>query len=142
MDKKNFYIVDSDVLPEVFSKVVAAKDLLDSGVAQNVTEAVSLAGLSRSAFYKYRDCVFKLKENDSTKLNIQAVLADRAGVFSAMSGELCKNGANIITMNQTEPKDGAAAVTLTIGIDRLGIPIDELIKAVEKIDGVLSIKAI
>ena len=47
--ERQFYLVDAQVLPEVFLKVVEAKKLLAGGRARNITEAVRCAGLSRSA---------------------------------------------------------------------------------------------
>lgn len=51
-------LVDAALLPEVFGKVLEAKALLQSGQAETAAEAARLAGLSRSAFYKYKDGVF------------------------------------------------------------------------------------
>jgi ACT domain-containing protein len=65
---------------------------------------------------------------------------DRAGVFSSLSNALFKSGANIITMNQKAPENGLASVSIVIGIDSLKAPINELIKHLELLDGVVSIK--
>ena len=43
-------------------------------------------------------------------------------------------------MNQTAPENGLAAVSIVIGIDYLKAPVHELIKSLELIDGVVSIK--
>ncbi|EHL15856.1 hypothetical protein HMPREF9628_00779 [Peptoanaerobacter stomatis] len=40
METKKLLLVDSEVLPEVFSKVVMAKQLLISGKAKGVSDAV------------------------------------------------------------------------------------------------------
>lgn len=142
LSKKNFYIVDADALPEVFRKVIAAKELVDNGTAKNISAAIKMCELSRSAFYKYKDCVFKAKDSDPDKVELQAILVDRAGVFSSVSNALFKSGANIVTMNQTEPKNGLATVSIVIGIDGLKSPIDELIKTLERLNGVISIKTL
>lgn len=140
INKRVFYIVDADALPDVFRKVIEAKDCIDNGIAKNISEAIKMCNISRSAFYKYRDCVFKLKEKDEKLAEIQAILLDRAGVFSALSSELSKNGANIITMNQTAPQNGMATVTITFSIDGLTIPIERLVDLLEQINGVVSVK--
>lgn len=142
LNSKEFYIVDAGALPEVFKKVVAAKELIEDGTAKNISSAIKMCDLSRSAFYKYKDCVFKAKNNDSENIELQAVLVDRAGVFSALSNMLFKHGVNIVTMNQSAPKDGLASVSLVVDICGLKTPVDQLIKLVEKIDGVISIKNI
>lgn len=142
LKSKTFYIIDSDVLPEVFRKVINAKDFIENGTAKNISQAIKMCNLSRSAFYKYKDSVFKNKKTDSESVELQAILVDRAGVFSSLSGELFKKGANIITMFQTAPENGLATVTLLIGIDHLTIPIDELLKAIERLSGVISVKTL
>lgn len=142
LSRKNFYIVDSDALPEVFKKVVNAKELIENGTAKNISVAIKMCDLSRSAFYKYKDSVFKAKDSDPDKLELQTVLVDRAGVFSSVSNTLFKSGANIVTMNQTEPQNGLATVSIVIGVDGLKTPLDELIKNIERLNGVISIKTV
>ena len=55
MAERRFLLVDADVLPEVFVKVLQAKELLASGAVSNISAAAKQAGISRSAFYKYKD---------------------------------------------------------------------------------------
>ena len=142
MDEKTFYIVSSDSLPDVFNKVVFAKDLLENGRAKNISDAIAKVGISRSAFYKYKDNIFRMKDNLPTKLDLSAVLADRAGVLSAMSSMLSEYGANIITINQSEPKNNLATVSITIAVDGLSVSVDQLLTKLKTIDGIISIKAI
>ena len=56
--ERRFYLVDAEVLPEVFLKVVKAKELLASGEVRSISAATRSVDLSRSAFYKYKDCIF------------------------------------------------------------------------------------
>lgn len=135
-------MVDASALPEVFTKVVEAKHLIDSKKASSASEAIKMAGLSRSAYYKYKDMVFVCNDNNTNKLDIQVILKDQAGVFSNFSSHLFKKGVNIITMTQTEPKNGLAAVYITLGIENLKCSIKDLLEQSENIDGVVSIKTI
>ncbi|MFQ7004495.1 MAG: hypothetical protein ACLRRT_13015 [Ruthenibacterium lactatiformans] len=52
--ERRFLLVDVSVLPEVFLKVLKAKELLAAGSAKNVSAATKMAGLSRSAFTSIR----------------------------------------------------------------------------------------
>ena len=142
MSKRQFYIVAEDSLPDVFKKVVEAKELIDSGTAKNISAAIKMCGLSRSAFYKYKDSVFKDKTDNSNNIELHAILVDRAGVFSTLSNTLFKSGANIVTVNQSAPENGLASVSLVIDVEGLKTPIDQLIKTVENLDGINSIKTI
>ena len=52
-----YYIVEASALPEIFLRVAEAKRLLSIGQASTVNDAAKMTGISRSAFYKYRDAV-------------------------------------------------------------------------------------
>ena len=52
-----YYIVEASALPEIFLRVAEAKRLLSIGEASTVNDAAKMTGISRSAFYKYRDTV-------------------------------------------------------------------------------------
>ena len=52
-----YYIVAANALPEVFIKVAEAKRMMQTGEADTVGDATRKAGISRSAFYKYKDSV-------------------------------------------------------------------------------------
>ncbi len=143
MKKHDMLIVKTSALPEVYSKVLYAKELLENGSCTNVSAAAHKAGISRSAFYKYKDCVFAFHRQDSPKtLCISAMLSDRAGVFSALTARLYHSGANILTINQNHPVDNIAAVTITIRTDNVTVSIEELMNNIRKIDGVISVKII
>ena len=142
MQKSEFFLVSPKVLPPVFSGVILAKQLLADGTATNSSQAIKMAGISRSAFYKYRDYVFKDSEAHSDHLSLNAVLTDKAGVFSAVTTALYKLGANILTIHQGIPMDGTAAVSLTIGNNSGELTAERLIETLKGVDGVLSVKAL
>ena len=101
-----------------------------------------MCNISRSAFYKYKDCVFKSKSVDTETVELQAILLDRAGVFSMFSNTLFKSGANIVKMNQSAPENGIATVSIVIDINGLKSTVEQLVNLLEKLDGVVSIKTI
>ncbi|MDL2254187.1 amino acid-binding protein, partial [Ruminococcaceae bacterium OttesenSCG-928-I18] len=59
MEGKRYLLVEASVVPQVFLRVLRAKELLASGEAKNVSRATQMADVSRSAFYKYKDSVFQ-----------------------------------------------------------------------------------
>ena len=142
MDKDFYMLVSSKVLPPVFKGVITVKELLSSGKAPNASKAVKAAGISRSAFYKYKDYVFKYETEDRHEVTFRAVLSDRAGVLSAMTAALYKYGANIITVSQSAPVNGTAEVSITVRTDNAKISVDDLTKRLKSVDGMVSIKAI
>jgi len=52
-----YYLIRSDVLPEVFHKVINVKQLVDREDGLSINEACKRVKISRSAYYKYRDSV-------------------------------------------------------------------------------------
>jgi chorismate mutase len=134
-----FYLVKSDVLPEVFQKVMSVKRILSSGRASSVYEAVIMVGLSRSAYYKYKDSVLPFYETSRGKLvTIVFVVEDFPGILSGIINSMASAMVNIITINQNIPINGLADVSIVFETDRLIKPLEELILELSKIPGVRS----
>lgn len=130
-------LVDSAVLPEVFTRVLNAKQLLSSGKAVSAAQAARIAGVSRSAFYKYRDSVFAYDvQQDNRIITIQAELCDRPGILSRMLSAFADTGANILTVNQSIPAQGKAVVSVTARIDKDQFAIMDFINELSSCDGV------
>lgn len=140
MDKIKYYLVNANILPEVFSKVITAKNLLALGEAASVSQAVRMAGISRSAYYKYKDAIFEYntQESDETA-TINAKLKDNAGVLSALMSEIYKAGANVLSVNQSVPVNSVADVSITVRIAEMNISSDELVNSIKVIDGVTAV---
>lgn len=139
MQNNEFVVVSLRALPEVFAGVLKAKQLLAEGKAANATQATREAGISRSAFYKYRDCIFPCSADERNLISLRVSLSDKAGVFSAMTSVLYENGANLVTVNQEKPIDGIAAVSLTIDTAHLKITSDELLEQLRQTGGVIAV---
>ena len=78
-----YYIVAADALPEIFIKVAEAKRMMQTGEVSTVGAATRLAGISRSAFYKYKDSVQPFNDMKSEHIiTFYAMLKDTAGVLS------------------------------------------------------------
>ena len=106
---EKYYIVRKDALPEVFEKVVYAKQLLYSNRCKTVNEATKLAGISRSAFYKYKDDVsVYVEKGDQHILTLNVILSERKGQLSVLLTLLSNHGASILTINQNIPSDDIA----------------------------------
>ena len=109
-----YYIVAADALPEIFVKVAEAKRMMQTGEADTVGAATRLAGISRSAFYKYKDSVQPFNDMKSEHIiTFQAMLKDATGVLSRVLAVFAASGANILTINQNIPVNGCAVVTMT-----------------------------
>ena len=97
--KRHFLMVDAAVLPEVFLKVLKAKELLASGEARNISAATRAVDLSRSAFYKYKDCIFDARSTQQI-ITVLATLLDETGALQALLGGISAAGGSVVTINQ------------------------------------------
>jgi chorismate mutase len=140
-EKNTYYLVEASVLPEVFLRVVRAKQLLAQGKASNLSKSAQMSDISRSALYKYKDAVFPYLGNSIQHMaTIYAALVDEPGALSTLLGELYSYGANILTINQNIPVDGVAPVSVSMRTDKLTTDPETLLEALEKLDGVVEIK--
>lgn len=125
MEAKKYLLVDADVLPDVFLRVLRAKELLASGEAKNVSRATQMADLSRSAFYKYRDSVFHA-DMGRELVTLTATLLDETGALQALLAGVSAAGAGVVTINQSMPENGTAVVAVTVRTDGMRESLDEL----------------
>ena len=133
-----YLVVETESLPEVFSRVVYAKHLLEQGETTSISQAAKMAGISRGAIYKYRDAVFPYIRDMSGKVSSFYVLVkDRPGMLSSLIAELYRNGANILTINQNIPVDGLAAVSVSLSFDETTTSDMEVLNALKKLQGVV-----
>lgn len=138
-EQPKFYLVQADMLPEIFLKVVHARELLTTGQAKTVSDAVNRVGISRSAFYKYKDSVIPFRDMTQGRIfTFNCVLLDKQGILSSVLGVFAGVGANILTINQSIPSDGVAFVTISAKLDNADITPDELIVRMRNADGVVS----
>lgn len=142
MKNDQLLLIHSGILPPVYLKVVEAKRLLETGAAKSASEAARLCGISRSAFYKYKDSVFLYNQTDGETLSLQARLTDEAGVLSALLKGLYDYGANVLTVNQSVPVNAQATVSITVASDNLKTDADSMIQHLAKNHGVISIHII
>ena len=133
-----YYIVEAKALPEVFLKVAEAKWLLETGEATTVNEAARTTGISRSAFYKYRDAIAPFQNLMAGRiLTFQFILRDVTGLLSSILTIFAQFGANILTINQTIPTNGCASVTISAETTNMSSGVEDMLRSLEAIDGVL-----
>lgn len=144
MDNKNdYFIVNKNVLPDVFIKVMEAKMLLERKKVRTVQEATDYVNISRSTFYKYRDYIFPFYDNTKGKtITIYLQLEDIAGLLSNVLNIIADEGANILTINQNIPLNGIAIVNITIETGKMKNDIKNLINILESLNNVKKIEII
>jgi chorismate mutase len=129
MQHQKMYIVDSKILSNVYEKVIEVKDLLRGGDAMTIQDACKKVGLSRSAFYKYKDSVFDFMSSDKGKMLILfMVLRHAPGVLSDIINTIASVKGNILTINQTMPIMDSATLTATVDMKIMEINPEELVQ--------------
>lgn len=114
-NKSQLIVVESEVLPDVILKVLEVKKLLANREEKSSASACKHIGVSRSAYYKYRNSVFSYEEKLTSQIiTLYMLLRDEPGVLSGVLVSLHNQNANILTVNQNIPVDGVATVTVSL----------------------------
>lgn len=138
-DNHKYYIVEDSALPEVLIRTVKAKNYLTSGRAKTVNEATAQAGISRSAFYKYKDLISPFNDMSLGHIiTFSMLLRDEPGVLSGILAHFAESGANVLTIYQTIPSGGRAPVTISAETMGMKTNIDSFIERAMQIEGVIS----
>ncbi len=133
-----YYIVEASSMPEIVHKVAEAKRLLETGEETTVNGAAKAVGISRSAFYKYRDAVRPFNDMLHGRIvTFQLMLRDEPGILSGLLNVFAGTGVNILTINQNIPTNGCAVVTIAAETSALQWPLEEMMAAVRACTGVL-----
>ena len=141
--KIKYYLVAADALPEIFIRVAEAKCMMQTGEADTVGAATKMAGISRSAFYKYKDRVMEYNSNASGNIvTFYLTMEHIPGVLSSVINHLAEYGANILTINQNIPSDGIAAVTVSIRMTDVTLEEQPLMQHLRDLHGVVQVSKV
>ncbi len=133
-----YYLVEARYLPEIFLKVMEAKELLEAGEAETVADAAARVGISRSAFYKYKDAISPFRDlRHGQILTLSILLRDETGNLSAVLSVFARCGANILTINQSIPVNGCATVTVSAETDGMTETMETLMGSLLETTGVI-----
>mgnify|MGYP005842849095 FL=1 len=136
-NKSTFFLVEASVLPQVFAKVIEVKKLIGKGQVRTVNEAAKMVGLSRSAYYKYKDYVFPFYETTRGKVvTLFIVVEDFSGILSNIIKCIAEARANIVTINQNIPINGLADITISVETAGMVKDIEIMMQEISNIEGV------
>lgn len=138
-----YILVDKTVLPDVFEKVIEAKEMMKSDETLGVSKVVSLVGISRSTYYKYHDKVFPLIESHvERKATINLLLSHKSGTLSSLLKTIASSNGNVLTITQDAPVNNAANVSISFDVSKLSGTLEQLLSALKEIQGVSKLKLI
>jgi len=135
--KERYYLVREDILPEAVVKTMQVKQLLAAGDAKTVHEAVEQVGLSRSAFYKYKDGIHLINQLERERIvTISIDMEHRAGMLSKVLSTVAGYGGNVLTIHQSIPLQGMANVVISVEVTRLGDELGDMLEGMRDVAGV------
>ncbi|MDH6367093.1 MULTISPECIES: ACT domain-containing protein [Breznakia] len=138
----SYLIVSKEVLPEVILKVIEVKKILETKEDAQVSDVTREVGISRSAFYKYKDHVFEPSNTNllERKALIAFTLSDEKGILSEALLTFSAFGCNILTINQNIPIAKRANVVTSIDVKDMKGEIQELINRLQEIKGLSKVR--
>ncbi|MDO4466694.1 MAG: ACT domain-containing protein [Bacillota bacterium] len=129
-----YYVVSSDILPEVLEKVIEARSLLQSGKAKRISVAVKEVGISRGTYYKYKDAVFAFNQDESRrKAIVSTIISSEKGSLSQVLTLLANLQVNILAINQTIPINGVHTLSLTLDVSEMDFSVQGMIDLINEL---------
>ena len=133
MQNSDYLIVHKKILPEYFNQVIQARSLLENHEVEPVTEAVKKVGISRNTYYRYKDYLFEISDNATSRtMTISLLLKDESGALTAVLQTLSKAQASVLTISQAIPVGGYATVLISLDISKMENTPDNLLKQLLK----------
>lgn len=147
MDEKNvkkFYLIREDVLPESVIKTLQIKDALKENPELSIYETVREFGLSRSAFYKYKDTIFPLDEKveETKEFTIILYVHDKVGMLAQVLNTISQIHMSVLTIHQSIPMEDKATITLSINSAGSPTSIEDVIFELRNLDNVYKVEII
>ena len=136
-EQSTFFLVREEILPEAIKKTIKVKEILKRGEIKTINEAVEKMGLSRSAYYKYKDYVFPFYDASKDKIvTLSLLLEHKPGVLSKVLNTIANDSGSIMTINQGIPLQGVANTTVSIETKTMNIELEALLDKLRLIEGV------
>ena len=134
-----YFIVEARAMPEIFRKVAEAKRLLETGEEKTVNGAAHAVEISRSAFYKYKDCVYDAQDSAEVT-TVHATLRDETGALHSLLEAISGAGASIVTINQSTPESGTARVSVSFRTGGMHLSAEALLAELRRQPTVVDIR--
>lgn len=141
---KKFYLIREDVLPESVIKTLKIKDALKNNSELSIYEAVKQYGLSRSAFYKYRETIFPVDEKllDHREFTLILYVNDIVGMLAQVLNTISQLHLSVLTIHQSVPMNDKATITLSLNASSSDLMIDDVVIALREIEHVSKVELI
>jgi chorismate mutase len=131
----DFLLVNKAILPDVLPQVIQARVLIEKEDI-SVTKACQTVGISRSAYYKYKDSVYLPDTTVAKKAMLAFKVDDEPGVLDALLKKIYDFSANVITIHQDMPIQHVAFITMTLNINDITVEMNRLVQTLADTDHV------
>lgn len=136
---KEYFLVEKKILSDVFIKVMEVKQRLNTGESVSVNEAVKKTGLSRSAYYKYKDSIMPFYEAaNGKKVTLLITVENFQGILASILQIVASSRASILTINQNIPINGLADISISLETATMFGSVEDILTDINKLAGVRS----
>ena len=136
-NKSQLIVADSRILPDVFTKVLEVKKLMAQKGEKSFVSACRRIGISRSAYYKYKDSVLPFYETmNGKKVTLLLAVENFQGILSLILNIIADSKANILTINQNIPVNGLADISISLETQSMLGSIEDIVNDINKLPGV------
>ncbi|PWI58321.1 ACT domain-containing protein [Sulfoacidibacillus thermotolerans] len=140
MSDDPFYLIRYSHLPDVIKRTIQVVELLKREPRFSVSDAVRKVGISRSAYYKYKDAAKPFHAAMQGQIvTLALTLQHQPGILSEVLNTLATQKANILTINQSLPLQGNATVILSLETRNLRGELEETLQLLRSVNGVLQV---
>ena len=136
-----YLLVKSSALPEVYNNVMKVKLLLQSGEVTSVNDAVKRVGMSRSAYYKYRDDISAWEDPiEQDLITIVVNFAVESEALAEIVIILSSEGNKLLNISQSLPRSGFTDVMLSCNLGDVNKDLVALRRRISKVPGVRKVE--
>ena len=137
----DYLLVKSSALPEVYNNVMKVKLLLQSGEVTSVNDAVKRVGMSRSAYYKYRDDISAWEDPiEQDLITIVVNFAVESEALSEIVIILSSEGNKLLNISQSLPRSGFTDVMLSCNLGDDNKDLVALRRRISRVPGVRKVE--
>lgn len=139
-NEKQFYLVDFQILPEAIKKTIRVKEMLKTDTSVTINHAIQTMGISRSAYYKYKNHVETSFDKPKEEAVVFFILMNKDfSLFGRVLRRITKESDEILTINRGLAFEKTVPVTIAFKTKKLPDEIEKLSYSIKKIKGVKEI---
>lgn len=139
-EKQQFYLVDLKILPEAIKKTIKVKEMLENGTSSSINEAVHRIGMSRSAYYKYKDHVAPVHSDKEDRIVVLfIIMQDEVSIFGRILRRIAREDNEVLSAVRTKASDSLYTGVIIFKTEESSESLAELHDSLEEMKGIQSL---